>query len=221
MKNKRNIILLAINLFVFIATTIITINGVFTGASEGQVGDSIKGLRYFNPFTIDSNVLLGLCSLILSIFLIKNLIKKEDKIPRWVLLLYYAGCVSTTLTNLTVIFFLTPTIGFSSGFSRALSLYLNDMFFFHVLHPILGVIVFIMVKSDKDYNLIDNLISIIPMIIYSIWYMINVLSGKWDDFYGFTFGGHYALTPIILVVMYSATFLIGFVLRKLNKKFLN
>lgn len=219
MKNKKNIILLVINLFIFTATTIITINGVFNGASDGQLGSSIKGIRYFMPFTIDSNVLLGLCSLVLSIFLIKNLIKKDTVIPNWVLLLFYAGVVSTTLTILTVIFFLTPTISISSGFDRAITLYMKDMFFLHVLDPILGIIVFINVKSDEDYNLKDNFISIIPMFLYSIWYMINVLTGKWDDFYGFTFGGKYMVIPIVLIAMYLVTFLIGFILRKLNKKF--
>lgn len=48
MKNVRKIILLVISLFIFVATTIITINGVFNGASAGQVGDSIKGMGQCN-----------------------------------------------------------------------------------------------------------------------------------------------------------------------------
>lgn len=48
----------------------------------------------------------------------------------------------------------------------------------------------------------DCILAMTPTIIYSIVYFIMVVILKrWNDFYGFTFGGRYAILPIVVAVI--------------------
>lgn len=210
----KKISLYLIHSIIIISTIIIVILGVGKGASDGQVGESIVGVGYFKPFTIDSNVLMGITSLL---FIIIFLCKK--KIPTWMMLLHYASTISVLLTFLTVVFFLTPTMYMSGGFKSALALYIKDMTFFHVLNPILSLVSFLLLEEKIKLTIKENLIGVIPMFIYSIVYVLNVVILKnWSDFYGFTFGGNYQIVPLVLIIMYLVTYLIGFAVRKIKEK---
>lgn len=209
MKNKKTILI--INLFIFINTLIITLDGIKNGAGKGQLGNEISGIRYFMPYTIDSNVFLAIAALFLVIALFKE--KLSFKTYRF----YYVATVSIVLTFLTVVLFLTPSLYLKGGFKAAISLYMYDMTFFHFLNPILACISFKLLNKKK-LTTKDNFIAIIPMALYSIVYMLNVLVfKKWNDFYGFTFGGNTKIVPIVLIVMYLVTYLIGLFVRKVLK----
>lgn len=214
---KKEIALLILNLFVFVNTVIITINGVIKGPSEGQVGENMTGINYFKPYTIDSNVLLAIASLLMITFLLIKVAKKND-LPSWLIKFYYVATTSIVLTFLTVIAFLFPTIWINEGFNKAASLFLKDMFFFHVSNPIVAVISLFLLRKEK-LTFIDNFIAVIPMFIYSIVYVTNVaILNNWTDFYGFTFGGKNYLIPIVLITMYGVIYLIGLVFRNTYNK---
>lgn len=214
--NKKDITSLFINIVIFINTVIITTLGVIRGPGKGQVGSDFVGIKYFKPYTIDSNVLMGVASLLLIVFLIIKLVKKTE-LPTWVNKIYYICTTTIILTFITVVLFLTPTLWIGGGFKSAAALYLNDMFFFHVANPILATVSFFLMKKEK-LAIKDNFLAIIPMVIYSIVYSLNVAVFKtWPDFYGFTFGGKIFMIPIALITMYSAIYMIGFVLRKARK----
>jgi len=223
MKKEKiiNIISLVINLFIFISTSVMVLQGVYAGASSNQPGsETMTGFGFFKPFTNLSNILLSITAFVVLVFNINNLISNKNEMPRWVTIFYYIGVISTNLTFLTVVFFLGPVWGMKYGVKGYFYMFQGMMFFFHFLNPVLGIVSFILLhKLDKPLSLKYNLIGMSSTILYSIVYMGQVLSFKWMDFYGFTFGMKYFMVPISLIVMYGATYLIGLALRKLNNKY--
>lgn len=217
MSNKRNIIALIINAFIVISTFIIMIKGVSYGASSGQVGENMIGIGYFKPYTIDTNVLNGIVALMMATFNIYNLIENKDELPRFLVVGQLISTVGVTVTILTVIFFLAPT--FYMTHRGVMWLFSNDMFFFHLLNPILSIINFVLLDKRYVLNRKEIYLGISTTVIYSFVYLYNVvLAKKWSDFYGFTFGGKLYMGFISVIVMYLATSLISCVLAKLNSK---
>lgn len=220
MKTSKKIILLIIHLFITVATIILTLKGVLFGASDGQLGENMINLGYFKAFTIDSNDFTALASLILSIVLIKNLIKKEDKLPKWAVLLHYVSAVAVGLTFVTTMTFLAPT---QVSIGNSYWLYFSgDMFFLHFLTPALAIGTYILGDSEYKLSRKENLLGLIPLAIYSCFYVTNVVILKtWSDFYGFTFGGHNEAIIPVLVIIFAVTFgisvLISFIHNKVQK----
>ena len=217
MSKKRNIIALIINAFIVISTFIIMIKGVSNGASSGQVGENMIGIGYFKPYTIDTNVLNGIVALMMATFNIYNLIENKDELPRFLVVGQLISTVGVTVTILTVIFFLAPT--FYMTHRGVMWLFSNDMFFFHLLNPILSIINFVLLDKRYVLNRKEIYLGISTTVIYSFVYLYNVVLAKnWSDFYGFTFGGKLYMGFISVIVMYLATLLISYVLAKLNSK---
>lgn len=214
---KRNVIALIINSIIVISTFTIMINGVVKGASSGQVGENMVGLGYFKPYTIDTNVLNGIVSLMMVSFNIYNLIENKDELPRFLVVGQLISTVGVTVTFLTVIFFLSPMQYINNG--GFIWLFRDDMFFFHFLNPILSIINFVYI--DRKYHLSNKeiFIGMLTTILYSFVYAYYVLIKKsWSDFYGFTFGGKLYMGLISIFIMYLVTFLISYLLVKLNAK---
>lgn len=214
---KRNIISLLINGFIAITSFVIMINGITNGASQGQVGEDMIGIGYFKPYTIDTNVLNGLVALIMAIYNIYNLINNKDILPRFMVVLQLISTVGVTVTILTVVFFLAPMFYISN--QNFMWLFMNDMFFFHFLNPILSIINFIVLDRRYKLNIKEVALGMCTTIIYSFVYMYNVVITKnWTDFYNFTFNGNPYMSVVSVVVMYLVTFVISHTLTKLNRK---
>lgn len=214
---KRNIIALIINGFLAITSFIIMINGVAKGASSGQVGDNMVGLGYFKPYTIDTNVLNGIVSFMMATFNIYNLIYDKDELPRFLVVGQLISTVGVTVTLMTVIFFLAPTQYMTFG--GFIWLFMDDMFFFHLLNPILSILNFIFINKRYELNNKEILTGMLTTIVYSFVYFYNVIIIKtWSDFYGFTFGGKMYMAPVSIVVMYLVTYLFSYLLVKFNKE---
>lgn len=201
----KNFISLIINAYIFISAFIVMIIGVSQGAGTGQVGDAMKGLGYFKAFTIDSNVLMGLIALMALTFNINNAVTKKSECPKWMTLTYLTGVSSVALTFFTVVVFLAPM--FQIQGKGYMTMFQDDMFFYHFLNPILSVINFIFfLPGDKIIGKV-KLFSLIPVFLYSIVYIICIAVLKiWSDFYNFTFGGKFILIPLVLIVIYAVTF---------------
>lgn len=219
-KKSKNIVVLLINLFIVLSTIIITYIGVKNGAGNGQLGKDMIGVGYFKAFTIDSNVLMGICALVMFIFSLIRIFNKKEEYPKWVETLYLVGATSLTLTFFTVLCFIAPERAFE-GDSFSI-MYSGDMFFFHLINPVLAIISCCFFGCTKEYNVKDKIVSLIPAFIYSIVYLVMVVFvGSWDDFYNFTFGGRYYLIGFVMMVMYSVTYLFSFLLTKIHNKFIN
>lgn len=202
---RKNTAALIINLFLSVAVAVVTVLGVAKGAGAGQVGDRMIGLGYFKAFTIDSNVLMGICALLMLAFNINSAVNKKYEMPSWVVKTYLFGAGSVALTFVTVVVFLTPMFK-ATGMSMKY-LYSADMFFFHVADPILAVTALVFFTPVQKLSVKTRLLALAPTVLYSAVYTVNVAVLKtWKDFYNFTFGGKLFLTPVVILVMYAASF---------------
>ena len=216
--NKNNYLIILINLFLFISSTGITIYGIINGTSAGQRGENMSGISFFKAFTNLSNIFMGVCALIIFIELILMYTHKIDSINQQFMKLYLLGVNSVCVTFITVLFFLAPMSYLSNGISGFLSGYLGYLYHFHLLNPILAVISFILLESHYSYNVKDQWLGILPVGLYSIVYVVNVIILKnWEDFYGFTFGGRNYLVPIVLIIMYLLSYFISYILIKIRE----
>lgn len=176
----------------------------------------ISKLETFKFYTIDSNILICIMSLILSIFEIKLLKGKIKEIPNYIYILKMIGTSGIMLTFMVTLLFLSPLYGLYG-------MYNNVNLFFHFIIPILAFIsYFFYEKHNNKYKY--GLLGIIPMTLYGIFYITNVLvhinegaSLKYD-FYGFLQGNinnTYFVIPIIFIFGYLLSLLTIF----LNKKY--
>ena len=209
---------LILNILIVIFVTIGTIF-MFTGfkfmPADNLVLASTK-IEMFKYYTVDSNMLIGIVSLILIIYESKLLKKKIKEIPKWVLVLKEIGTSGIGLTFLVTLVFLTPTYGFYS-------MYNNTNLFFHLIVPILSFISYIgFEKYNSKYK--EAFFGTLPMIIYAVFYIAVILfhldSGGLTikyEFYGFL-KGNINNIYISLPVIYLASYLISLLLIHLNKK---
>lgn len=210
-----------ISLIMNIIITILAVLGtifMFTGFKFMPSDDllQINSIEMFKFFTVDSNILMGIVSLILAIYEIRLLKKNIKEIPKPVYILKAIGTAGIGLTFLVTLVFLTPQYGFYS-------MYNNTNLLFHLIVPILAFISYIFYeKYENKYKY--AFFGIIPMFIYSIYYiaaiLINIDNGGLTpkyDFYGFVRGNInniFISYPIVIIVAY----LISLCLIHLNKK---
>ena len=217
---KKIKISLIINILIVILVILGTIF-MFTGFKFMPSKDLLvaTNLEVFKFYTVDSNILLGIMSLIMIIYEIKYLNKKIDKMPEYVYLLKLIGVSGIALTFLVTLVFLTPRYGFYS-------MYNNTNLIFHLIVPILSFISYIFFeKHQNKYKY--AFLGIIPMFLYAIYYLIQILihldngglTYKYD-FYGFLQGklqNIFIAFPVIFLVEYLLSLLIIFG----NKKIAN
>ena len=209
-KNKR-ILLIAVSAFIAVSTICVAVYGISRGASEGQLGSEMVGTGWLKAFTNLSNLLMGVCAAVLLCCLLR-----KGEVPFSVYVLQLTGTTAVGLTMLVVIFFLAPMWGIN-GYGWT-AMFKRDMFFFHLLNPLLASLSFIFLQESSGFKLRHRLIAVIPTVAYSLLYMTNVLILKrWSDFYNFTLGGKMWMVPVSVAVLYSASFGIASFLVKFKK----
>ncbi len=205
--NKRDLFIsLACN-FANTVLTAISVAGFFISRGSGNM--QVTGARCFRYFTVDSNILAGLSSVCLVIFCVMNIGRKEAYLPQWVFLFKFTGTAAVTLTFLTVMFFLGPTMGYGMMFTGS-SLYM------HLINPLLCIISFVLFeKSGSADGKKCTWLGVLPTIFYGAVYVYKaIIMKKWPDFYGFNAGG---LWFISLPLMLAASWMIAVCLWKLNR----
>ena len=180
-----------------------------------------KKIQAFIFFTVDSNVLMGIVALISLIEEIKVYKGLKEEVSKTSLILSLMGTVGVTLTMLVTVFYLTPVLTPSKGIFACFK---NSNLFFHLIIPLLSLITFLCYQRSKRITFIHTLTSMIPMLIYSVFYVTNGLvhmengvvpkQYDWYMFYSYGFASIFIVFPI----MFGITYLISFVLWKLNKR---
>ena len=217
--NKKKIkISLVLNILIVIMVVLATIFMVtgFKFMANTYVLTA-RGLEPLKFYTVDSNILIGVASLIMVIYeylLLKNKIKI---IPKYVYILKYIATVAVNLTFLVTLLYLSPLYG-----SKFWFLYQNSNLFFHLLVPLFGFISFVFYeKTEIDHKYTYYGVS--TMILYGIYYVINILihmeSGRVVakyDWYGFVYGGMASIF-IVFLIMVIITYIISLVIYKLSK----
>ena len=219
MKLKISMLL---NLIIVILTVIGTycmLNGIeFMGHEDSLSATKIEMFRFY---TVDSNVLMGIVSLLFLTSEIQILRCKKEKVSRLLYILKLIGTVGTSLTFLTVVLYLGPI-----SKNGMLSMFLNANLFFHLITPVLSIITFVFFENTDSLKFKDTFIGASTMVVYAIFYVINVLlhveNGKVStayDWYWFVQNGVWTMV-IVLPFMLLFTYLISFVLWKINNIFL-
>jgi hypothetical protein len=187
------------------------------GAGEGQLGLDIVGMRYFIAFTNDSNIINAFASVLVCAFAFNNIIEGKDEMPGWLNIFRIITASAVGLTFVTTALFLAP-IEVMLGNSYFL-LFSGGTFFLHFFNPVASILSLMFLERGKKFTAPEVFLGLIPTVVYSIVYGLCVMAFKvWDDFYGFTLGGRYYLVPVVYVVIYSATFLISFLIRKVHNR---
>ena len=153
-------------------------------------------LRYF---TVLSNLLCALASLTAAVC------RLCGGLPAGAALLKYAGTASVTVTLLTVLFFLGPTIGYKLMLT-------GPDFWLHLVCPLLALLSYFLWDRPAAGPAVV-LLAVAPVALYGAMYLYRVLFApeekRWNDFYGFNRGGRWYLS---FGVMLAASALIGFAL---------
>lgn len=203
-KIKKSLILNIIIFILVLLGTIFMMTGFqFMGKTHLLASTGISPFKFY---TVDSNVLAGLSSLILIIYEYLILKNKINNIPRFVYLFKYISVVGVSLTFIVTLFYLSPLYG-----DKFIFLYKNSNLIFHLIVPILSFISFVLYeKTELRYK--DTLYGISTMIIYGIYYIINIIMHQENgvvsityDWYSFVRGGLssiFIVFPVILLVTY-------------------
>ena len=214
---KKRKIAFALNL-VIVVFTVIALVWMTSGIHAGLLAESkLAALKFF---TVDSNILMGIASLIVAIDLWKVIKGKKDDLSIFSYVAALIGTVGVTLTMLVTVFFLAPTMAATYG---VLALFSGSNFFMHLATPILSLVVFLGFERTVRIKFRYTFVAIIPLVIYSIYYtavtlthMENGVIAPGYDWYGFFVMGP-SSAVFVLPLIIGITYGISVLLWRLNR----
>lgn len=194
---------LALNLAVVLFSTSAIVIRSLSGSNNNM----------FNFFTNDSNILLIITAALMAVYDILALTKTGYKIPSWVIIVKLVGTVGTTLTFLTVVFYLLPVMG--PGMVNS-----YGMACLHIISPLFAVVSLVLFENDSPIPFVSSFYGMIPMVVYAIVIIPLVAASVIEPPYPFTDILHNPWYSSLLasVIMLGGTYLISFLLYLGNKK---
>ncbi len=203
-------------IFVLIASIIMFFDIKFMYGLQPKLDAS--SFSMFKVFTVDSNILMGISSVLLIIKERKLLDNKITVIPMKYNVIKLVGTVAVSLTFLVVIGYLAPI-----SQDGIMSLLQNSNLLFHLIIPILSIITFCFFENTYiKFKYVFY--GLLPTILYGIFYLTNVLthiengtiSPKYDWYYFLQGGLHmvYFVVPIILFLTLVISVLLWIINRK-------
>lgn len=210
--NKKDLyISLALNLINFIAVIICTI---FTFK---------YGIEEIRMFTVESNIMCGIVAGIMVVFEVLIVLKKKEKLPKWLLTLKMVINTSVLLTFLVVALFL-GFVAIAEGYSYFI-LFRGTNIFFHFLTPVIAVVSFVLFEKTDEIKFKYTFFNLIHMGLYTIFYVLNVkleltfneAIGRYDWYYFFASGNDF-ISALIILAGIGFTYGIGFLMWFFNKK---
>ena len=206
MSKSKTIVSLIMNALIVICTAAIVVS-YFTGKPGVLIRNGCESFKFF---TTDSNILSAIAALIVLIFDIRILIGKDKEIPQWAVMAKYIGTTSVMLTFATVMLFLGPMFGYYFVLK-------DTAFYMHFVGPLLALLSFWLFETSYIIPKRFIHLAAIPMAIYGVVYVIEVLVigefDGWDDFYGFNTGGRWYLSIAAILL---GTYLLAIVIRLLH-----
>lgn len=208
-KNKRIIEI------VLLAVTALSVLASILWMFIGGTGDfAANGWEAFKYFTVDSNFLLGVTSVIALIELIRSL-RHDTPYPRWAVILQLCGVAGTTLTFATVICYLAPLVGFER-------LIMGPNLLMHIITPVIGIVSFCAFFERDAIRFREVPFAVLPMVIYGIGYLINIAvnNGYGDKDYDWYMFGQWgigigiAVYLLMVVITFALSVLLWIPARK-------
>ncbi|MBQ3866196.1 MAG: hypothetical protein II776_04785 [Clostridia bacterium] len=131
-------------------------------------------------FTVWSNILSAVASAFMIPFAVEGVKKKRFILPRWIVLMQYAGANCLAITMVSSLAIILPAQG-----ARAVS---GTNFWLHIITPALTIVLFQSVETGIRFRRREALLTLIPYWVYMVVYLfaVNVLgenNGGWSDFY--------------------------------------
>ena len=150
-------------------------------------------------FTVLSNLLCALAALVVAGC------RLGGDLPYWAGVLKYVGTAAVTVTLLTVVCFLGPTLGWKLMFT-------GPDLWLHLVCPVLAIVSLLLWdKPDLPFGAV--FLGFAPVPLYGAVYIYRVLwapeARRWKDFYGFNRGGKWWRSYI---AMAAGSFLIALAL---------
>ena len=172
-------------------------------------GGITVGIVYF--YTRLSNLLALIAGIFVLIVIIKN---KSGELPKWLSLLRYIATIMLFVTLLISLFVLTPAVG---SFYRMMIE--NQLKFHHLLCPLISIISFIFFEKGGVLTTKDNVLALIPTLVYGIVMMILNAARVVDGPYPFLRVHNQPVWATILwfVGIFFGAFLLGLIIRLLRK----
>ena len=210
-KKIFNIISLVLNLLI-VGFTVYAVSTFYTGTGDGNM--MVKGTESFRFFTVDSNILAAVMSIVMLVFNFKKIKNINAEVPDSVRLLKFMSTVAVTLTMITACFFLSTVYTLKMMIS-------GSCFFLHLITPLLAIFSCTVFEADSKMNFKKMLSGLIPTVLYGSVYIVMVLilgkaNGGWEDFYSFNSGILENKWYLSIIIMLFATFLISLVLRAIH-----
>ena len=220
MNNLKKSLILNIMIIIF---TVFSCYAMFAGlyfmSGDKEYALSSKNLSMFKYFTVDSNVLIGIASIIFVVEEYKVLRKKKTELSKKLYLFKLAATSAIALTFLVTFAYLVPVVGY--GFKAMI---MNSNLFFHLITPLLAIFTFSLFENTDKIGKKEVIVGIVPTACYAIYYLINIVThmtnGKVSpeyDWYFFMQGGIWTAF-IVVPLMLLITYLISLFLWKINKK---
>ena len=171
-------------------------------------GSSEAGIGTLKMFTTLSNIVAAFSAAMCLPFQIDGLRRDRYKLPSWIVIVMYVGAVGVFLT-----FFVAITIiSAYQGFVKAM--FTNAKLFTHTINPLLITLLFVLVISDTRIKFSFSFITLIPVAIYMIIYLIMVIILKeWNDHY---YTDKYIPWPVSLLLIIAISFGVCQLLRFLH-----
>ena len=177
-----------------VALVLAAIVSVFFGSSGILQASHWEAFKYF---TVDSNVLVGITSLLSLIYLWK----KDGKYPLWLVICKMAATISVGITFATVMLYLGPIYGYHMMFE-------NYNLFMHLIIPVIALITFLLLEPKSELKFKYNFFTLIPVSIYGLFYLINLAVTNdygnvyGNDWYAFgTFGIGIGLVCLVVIIL--------------------
>ena len=185
--------------FILVVFSIIWIVSVTQYGEDQLLASGWEMLKFF---TVESNILMGIAALISLIYILIG------AYPRWVCVFKYVATGTVTLTFLTVMFYLGPTLGYAMMLKDA-------NLFMHLITPVLAIAHLFLLepKLEKMRFINSTVLSIFPMITYGIAYLSNIFihdgygNSKYDWYYFGSLGPGAGVGMFFLMLAF--TYLIG------------
>ena len=215
---KTSIILNGIIFLLVILATIIMFTGFKFMHGAEPILETTK-LGMFKFFTVDSNILMGVVSLVFMICEIKLLNGNIKLISTRLYILKLMSTVAVSLTFFVAFGYFVPITNW-----KVLPMIMNSNLFFHLIIPVLSMITFMFFEKTNKLKFKYTFIGLIPTFIYGIYYLINVLIHMENfkvsptyDFYRFVQNGVWT-SVIVIPIIFIITYAISFILWRLNRK---
>ena len=180
MENINSAISFALNFITFAVTTLLI--ALYFWKDGKWCPERVRNA--FKYFTVQSNALCALSALFMMMF-------PESE---WAYYLKIIGTAGVTVTMLTVLIFLGPTIGYQYMFKG------SDLFM-HLLTPLMALVSLCFFER-RGIEFGAAFVGMIPVVLYAPLYSYKIFlapDGKrWDDFYGFNRNGKWRVSYLLM-----------------------